>query len=353
MAMDDKALRRSGPVLVSCAALVVIVAGLRAAQPIVVPLVVATFAAMICLPVLRWLQEKRLPTWLALVVMTTGIILIGLAIIAIVGTSINQLREDLPEYQTRIGDLQQQLTDRLKPYGVDLGAGFRKETFDAQRAVSLFGDMLGALGAVLSDGLVIGFTLIFMLLEAAELPKKLRAIGSGTDAVAARFDGIQQSVRRYVSIKTRICFVNGVLVALWVWLLGVDFPLLWGLLAFLFNYIPNIGSFIAAIPAIVLALIQHGWASAAYVAAGYIVIDMVIGSIIEPRIMGRGLGLSPLVVFVSLVFWGWVLGPVGMLFSVPLTMLVKIVLDHSEDLRWIGVLLSAEAPATARAANRR
>ena len=344
MAMDDKALQRSGPVLVSCAALVVIVAGLRAAQPIVVPLVVATFAAMICLPVLRWLQEKRLPTWLALIVMTTGIILIGLAIIAIVGTSINQLREDLPEYQTRIGDLQQQLTDRLKPYGIDLGAGFRKETFDAQRAVSLFGDMLGALGAVLSDGLVIGFTLIFMLLEAAELPKKLRAIGGGTDAVAARFDGIQQSVRRYISIKTRICFVNGVLVTLWVWWLGVDFPLLWGLLAFLFNYIPNIGSFIAAIPAIVLALVQHGWASAAYVAAGYIVIDMVIGSIIEPRIMGRGLGLSPLVVFVSLVFWGWVLGPVGMLFSVPLTMLVKIVLDHSEDLRWIGVLLSAEAP---------
>jgi predicted PurR-regulated permease PerM len=197
---------------------------------------------------------------------------------------------------------------------------------------------------VLSDGLVIGFTLIFMLLEAAELPRKLRAISGGTDSMATRFESVQHSVRRYVSIKSRICLVNGILVALWVWWMGVDFPLLWGLLAFLFNYIPNIGSFIAAIPAVVLALIQYGWGAAASVGAGYIVIDMVLGSIIEPRIMGRGLGLSPLVVFVSLIFWGWVLGPVGMLFSVPLTMLVKIALDHSEDLRWVGVLLSDQAP---------
>ena len=145
--------------------------------------------------------------------------------------------------------------------------------------------------------------------------------------------------------------VNGLLIAAWLWLLGVDFPLLWGLLAFLLNFIPNIGSFIAAVPAVVLAFLQLNLATAAYAAAGYVALDFVIGNVIEPRLMGRGLGLSSLVVFLSLVFWGWVLGPVGMLFSVPLTMIVKIVLDSSDDLRWIAILLSSEAPAKpARAA---
>jgi predicted PurR-regulated permease PerM len=128
--------------------------------------------------------------------------------------------------------------------------------------------------------------------------------------------------------------------------LGVDFPLLWGLLTFLLNFVPNIGSFIAAAPAVSLAFLQFGVGRAALAAAGYIVLETGIGNVLEPRLMGRGLGLSPLVVFVSLVFWGWVLGPAGMLFSVPLTMIVKIALDTSDDLRWVAVLLS-ETPKRA------
>ncbi len=338
--MADKELRISGPVLVSAACFVVVVAGVRAAQPIIVPFVVAAFLAMISLPPLQWLREKGLPTWAALLVMTVVIILVALLLIGVIGTSVNQLRHELPVYQERVEEIQAQLVAWLEKMGI-VGDELQQESLNAQRALSLFGNMLGALGSVLSDALMIVFILIFLLLEAADLPDKLRAIAGGDDSITGRFETIQRSVRQYISIKTRLSFLTGVLVVVWLWACGVDFPLLWGLLAFLFNYIPNIGSFIAAVPAVVLAYLKLGPATAIYAALGYVVINVVIGNVIEPRVMGRGLGLSTLVVFLSLVFWGWVLGPIGMLFSVPLTMIVKIVLDHSEDMRWVGTLLSA------------
>jgi AI-2 transport protein TqsA len=354
--MVDKSPKMGSPVLVSLAAFVVIVAGLRAAQGIVVPFIVAAFLAMICLPPLQWFKEKGLPTWLALLAISAIIVVIGLGVVGVVGSSVNELRLQLPEYQERVGALQKDLVDWLKQRDFDVGFRLDQESFDAQRALSLFGTMLGALGSVLSNALVIVFTLIFILLEAADFPAKLRAITPGSSDISRRMERIQTNVRHYISLKTRISFLTAVLVTAWLWLLGVNFPLVWGLLVFLFNFIPNIGSIIAAVPAIVVAFLQPDASGqavtmaasltlAAYVAAGYIVINIVIGSVIEPRLMGRGLGLSALVVFISLVFWGWVLGPVGMLFSVPLTMIVKIVLDNSDDLRWVAILLGSDVPA--------
>lgn len=352
---DNSHAFRASSVLLSMAAFVVVVAGLRAAQSIVVPFLVAAFLAMICLPALAWFKEHGWPTWLALVAVSAIIVVIGLVIVAVIGTSVNELRLQLPEYQRRVGVLQQDLADWLHEHDVDLGLRLDQENFDAKRALSLLGTMLGALGSVLGNALIIIFMLIFMLLEAADLPAKLRAITPGSSALAGRMDRIQETVRRYVSLKTRLSFLTGLLVTAWLWLLGVDFALVWGLMAFLFNFVPNIGSIIAAVPAVAVAFLQPdpgGGAGtivaslwlAGYAVAGYLVINMIIGNVLEPRVLGRGLGLSALVVFVSLVFWGWVLGPVGMLFSVPLTMIVKIVLDNSEDLQWIAILLGSETP---------
>jgi predicted PurR-regulated permease PerM len=347
---DDAKSTTGGSALVLLAALVVIVAGLRAAQPIVVPFVVALFLAMICLPPLRWLQEKGLPAWLALIAIIAVVLVIGIAIVGVVGASINELRSQLPVYEKRVAELQESGTKWLNDRGLNLGLRFSREQFDAQQALSLFGNLLSALGSVLGHGLVVAFLLIFMLLEAADFPAKLAAIRPRDGFTPERIKTIQADVRRYVSIKTVISFANGALVAAWLWLLGVDFPLLWGLLTFLLNFVPNIGAFLAAVPAIVLAFLQLGLASAIYATAGYLVIEMVVSNIIEPRVMGRGLGLSPLVVFLSLVFWGWVLGPVGMLFSVPLTMVVKIALDTSDQFRWVSVLLGSDAPHEVRRA---
>jgi predicted PurR-regulated permease PerM len=271
---------------------------------------------------------------------------IGVLIVGVIGGSVNELREQLPKYEKRVEELQDQVSKWLKDRNIDPGFKFRHEDFDAQRAVSLFGSLLGAIGSLLGNALVIVFTLVFMLLEAADFPAKLRAIAPDSEGLSTRVAKIQSSVRQYVTIKTRVSFLGGVLLTVWLWFLGVDFPLFWGLLAFLLNFIPNIGTFIAAAPAVAVAFLQLNLATAVYAAAGYLVVDFALGNILEPRLMGRGLGLSTLVVFLSLVFWGWVLGPVGMLFSVPLTMIVKIALANTDNLQWIAILLSSEVPAT-------
>jgi AI-2 transport protein TqsA len=135
-------------------------------------------------------------------------------------------------------------------------------------------------------------------------------------------------------------------ITLWLWVQGVDYPGMWGVFAFLFNYIPNIGSIIAAVPAVLLALVQLGPGAAAFVGLGFLIVNTVVGSVIEPKIMGQGIGLSALVVFLSLAFWGWVLGPVGMLLSVPLTMAAKIALGGRASTQWLSVLLGSNKDAT-------
>jgi predicted PurR-regulated permease PerM len=126
---------------------------------------------------------------------------------------------------------------------------------------------------------------------------------------------------------------------------GVDFPVLWGVLAFFLNYVPNIGSIVAAIPPTLLALLGLGGGASFAILTGYVVINNVLGNIVEPRVMGQGLGLSPFAVLLSLVFWGWVLGPIGMLLSIPLTMAVKIAMESGDQTRWIAVLLGPGAAA--------
>jgi predicted PurR-regulated permease PerM len=154
------------------------------------------------------------------------------------------------------------------------------------------------------------------------------------------------NIQNYIVIKSTISLLTGIIIASSLAIIGVDFPLLWGLLAFLLNYIPTIGSIIAAIPAVFWTLVQLGPGSALLAGVVFLVTNFIMGSIIEPRYMGRGLGLSTLVVFLSLVFWGWVFGPIGMLLSVPLTMTVKIALDSSEDTLWMATLIGSKVPST-------
>jgi AI-2 transport protein TqsA len=186
---------------------------------------------------------------------------------------------------------------------------------------------------------------VFLLLEATGLPRKLRdAIGSRRSERLEWFGTVMSEVQRYLALKTLISAMTGLLIAASAWLLGVDFAMLWGVLAFFLNFIPNVGSIIAAVPAVLVALLQHGIGTALALAAVYIAVNMVIGNLIEPALFGRRLGLSTLVVVLSLVFWGWVWGPVGMFLSVPLAMATKIMLDNTSGYRWVAALM-AGAPA--------
>jgi len=331
--------------LLTIAAFVVVVAGMKAAVAILVPFLLAAFIAIIGGAPLFWLQRKRLPAWLALLIVIFGIFVIGFLIVGLVGSSVKDFSEDLPVYQEKLKQQTTAIIAWLASHGVDTSGLALEEKFDPGSIMRLVSALLNSLGNVLTNGFLILMTVIFILLEASSFPEKLRTILGDADSSLVHFNDFTDNVKQYMAIKTLVSLATGVLVTIWIAIIGVDYPLLWGLLAFALNYVPNIGSIIAAIPVVLLATIQLGIIQAVAVAIGYLVVNIVMGSVIEPRFMGRGLGLSTLVVFLSLIFWGWVLGPVGMLLSVPLTITAKIALDSSEETRWIGVLLGPQRAA--------
>jgi predicted PurR-regulated permease PerM len=212
-------------------------------------------------------------------------------------------------------------------------------------AMGLVASILNSLKGVLTNTFLIIFTTIFILLEASSVGTKVEAAFGRSANSLERPRIFLQNLGRYLGIKTIISFATGLCAGILTWAIGLDFPLLWAMLAFLLNYIPTIGSIIAAVPAILLALVQLGPAEAGATAIGFAAINVVFGNAIEPRLMGYGVGISPLIVFVGLVFWGWVFGPVGMLLSVPLTMTLKLALESDERSRWIAILIGSERDA--------
>ena len=334
--------RKTSQILVTIASFVVVVAGMSAAKVVLVPFLLAAFIAIITAPPLFWLQRKGLPTWLALLIVILGVLFIALLMAGLVGSSVKDFSRDLPVYEAKLKQQTSLITEWLERLGVDISGLSLTKIFDPGAAMKLVATLLNSLGNVLANGFLILMTVIFILLEASGFPAKLRTVLGGPESSLVRFDNFISNVKHYMAIKTLVSLATGILIAIWLTIIGVDYPLLWGLLTFALNYIPNIGSIIAAVPAVLLAIIQLGFMKAGAAAAGYVVINLLMGSVIEPRFMGRGLGLSTLVVFLSLLFWGWLLGPVGMLLSVPLTITAKIALDSRDDTRWIAVLLGPE-----------
>lgn len=330
--------------LLTLASFVIVVAGMRAAQPLMVPFLLAIFIAIICTGPLHWLQERKVPTALAVLIIILTVIAISLTILTLVGTSVNDFTLSIPTYQEKLRLQTLGLLPWLEKLGVKIAPGDLLNYFDPGKAMQMVASTLAKTGGVLTNALLILLTVIFILLEAAGMPAKMHAALDDAEASLSSFERFSDGVRQYLAIKTLVSLATGLLITLWLLFLGLDYPLLWGLVAFLLNYIPNIGSIIAAIPAVLLSLVQLGPSSTLLVAGGYLATNLLMGSALEPKLMGRKLGLSTLIVFLSLVFWGWVLGPVGMLLSVPLTMIVKIALEVNPETTWLAILLGSEAP---------
>jgi AI-2 transport protein TqsA len=335
-------LSKGAQVLLLLAAFIVVVAGMRAAQAIIVPFLLAAFITVISSPPLFWLQERRVPTAIALLLVIFVILFSLLLIAGLVASSVNDFSAKLPLYAARLKVQTDAILGWLEQNRVDVDSLELDKIFNAAAVMQFVAMLLKELGGILTNGVLILLTVIFMLLEASSFPTKLQAIFRKPEASLGRIKYFIGTVNRYMAIQTVISLATGACVAIFLTVMGVDYPLLWGVLAFLLNYIPNIGSIMAAVPAVLLTIIQFGLGRAVGVAIGYLVINMAIGNVISPRLMGRGLGLSTLVVFLSLIFWGWILGPVGMLLSIPLTMMVKIALESSENTRWAAILLGSE-----------
>ena len=329
--------------LMTAAAVVVVIAGLKAASEVLLPVLAAGFLAVLSIPPVRALQRRKVPDWAAVLIVFLGVLVAVGLVSLFVGTSIKGFSANVPKYEERLREYTTGLLDWLGGFGIELSTDTVREQLDTGSLMRMTGSAIGALGAVLSNTLFVLLTVVFILAEAAGLPKKLRAAFDVGEDELNQFAGVMTDLQTYLSVKTRISLITGVLALLSTWIIGVDYPLLWGLIAFLLNYVPTLGSIIAGAPPVVLALVQFGWERALAVVVCYVVINVVMGNVLEPRMMGRSLGLSSLVVFLSLVFWGFVWGPVGMVLSVPLTMVVKILLEHSDDMKWLAVLLSSGA----------
>jgi len=323
------------------------------AAAIVVPFLLALFIAIIAATPVNWLRKRGVPDILCIGIVLLAVLALLALISLMLGNTMTQFNQALPEYQARLNDIMAKIALLLSERGIDLKAAGILETFDPGIVMNFANTLVLGLADVLSNTVLIMFTTMFMLFDVLDFPRKFKTVqGSESEKVLEQIALLVKSTNEYTVIKAIISFGTGVLIWLCLTFTGLDFALLWGVIAFILNFVPNIGSILAAVPAVLLAFVQLGPVYGLVVIAIYGMINTIMGNVVEPKIMGKRLGLSTLTVFLSLVFWGWLFGPVGMLLSVPLTMAVKFAAMNSPQTSWFGVLLSPapeeqpEPPAT-------
>ncbi|SBS31386.1 AI-2 transport protein TqsA [Marinomonas aquimarina] len=329
--------------LVGIAAFILIIAGLKEASQIVVPFMLSVFIAIICSPLQNTLRQYKVPTWLSIILIVLLILACLGSVGLLVAASLDNFSQQLPAYRERFGMEMSAIFQQLNNVGINISYQQIRGYVDPSSLMNLFTNTLTSLGNVLTNVFLVIMIVVFILLEAAEIPKKLNYAFGDASRSMEKMDRFISTVNQYLMIKTLISIGTGLLIGLWVWFLGVDFPVLWGVCAFLLNFIPNIGSIIAAIPTMFLAFVQLGSFDAVLTGVGFLAVNLVMGNFIEPRFMGKGVGLSPLVVFLSLMLWGWVFGPVGMLLSIPLTIILKFAFEANPKMNWLAILLDSKA----------
>ncbi|MDN3648758.1 AI-2E family transporter [Reinekea marina] len=324
--------------LISCASIVIIIAGVKIAQPIIVPVLIAFFLALLTNPGVALLRRLRVPLGLSITLMVGLVFTFFYGVGSIVAASSGDFINNFPTYTVQVEKWLTTLRESA-PWITNDVQQYIEELRPTERLLSFAGTLFSSIGSFLTAIVLVLFTLIFSLYEAQSAAKKV-TFALGDDLTINYVKRFSKLVQRYLLIKTLISIATGLIVGIFLWLLGVDYPVIWGTLAFLMNFVPNIGSMLAAIPPVLLASIQLGLPGFLISLTGFVGINMVIGNFIEPKLMGRTLDISPLIVFLSLVFWGWILGPVGMLLAIPLTVVIKIGLEIHPDTQWAAKLLS-------------
>lgn len=343
--MSNPVASTSKSVAVQIAAYLFIIAALMYASSIITPLLLALFISVVCAQPIRWLQKRKVPNGIAVLIVLFGILLVFFGMGEIVARTVSQFRADIPLYDSRMSELSTTIFTTLDNLGLDISLDNLETSVNASKIMSYSAGILGALGNVMSNTLLILFIVIFMLLEINSFKTKMQAIVKTSEGTLDYINRIDSSIRNYLGLMTLLSLITGVAIWLALTIIGVKYAILWSLLAFLLNYIPNFGSIIASVPAIIFALIQMGTGGAIWTVVTFVTVNMVVGNIVQPAVMGKGLGLSSLVVFISLIFWGFIFGTVGMFLSVPLSMVAKIAFEQKENTKWIAIMLGTENEA--------
>ena len=340
---EDHRIPRILAVLGSFAAAVIVVAGLRGAASLVGPAFLALMLTVTVHPLHGWAARRRWPTWVGTIVGLAGVylLLIGLALSLVVALA--RFGTLLPSYQQEFDDLVNSLRTPLAALGIgvdQLESMFR--SLGVGRVAGFVAGTLNSLLGVLSSLFLIVALLFFMGIDAAGFGARMPSLAASRPDLARALSSFARGTRRYLVVSTVFGFIVAVIDVVVLWLLGVPAPLLWGLLAFITNYIPNIGFVLGLIPPAALALLEGGPGLMIAVIAAYAIINVVIQTVIQPKFVGDAVGLSVTVTFVSLLFWGWVLGPLGVLLAVPLTLFARAVLLEADPAaRWANLLIAS------------
>ena len=322
------------------ASFVVILAGIKMANEIVVILILSIFISSICSSLLKVLHKRLIPKIFSYFFVLIIILLISFMFYYTVNISLKDFATNLPFYEERFKTILLDLIYSLQ----QLGIGINKEKMlDTLNFNSFFGfttNFIGSIGTFLSKFLLVIIGVVFILEELKSFQLKVKVIFGNDEKRLKQFNLFSYNIQKYFVVKSFISFLTGFIIAIALSLFGVDYPILWGAISIIFNFIPVIGSIIAAIPPILLALMNLDLNTTIYILLFYIIIEILISNILEPKLMGKELGLSPLVIFFSLIFWGYILGIVGMFLAVPITMTLKIAFDSHTNTQWLGILMS-------------
>jgi len=344
--MNNKSLGTiNGSPLIKLAALIIIITGVIYSKSIIAPFILAIFISIICAQPISWLEKKKVPNWLSVVIVLFGLIILFSGFSILVGGALSSFSNNVANYESSLTKIINTFIQFLNDQGINIQKDQVSELIQPAKILKFTASALNGIFKMVGSTFLIFLIIFFILTEFKSFSTKAKAILIGSDESINYISTIIQNIRHYLAIKTLICLITGTLIYVSLLIIGVEYALLWALIAFLMSYIPHIGSIIAAIPTVLFALVQQGIGGALWTLGAFIIIQNTIGNFIEPRVMGKGLGLSTLVVFLSLLFWGFILGPVGMFLSVPITMTIKIILEHNEKTRWIAILLGTPAEA--------
>ncbi len=335
------------PFIISLAAFIVVIAGLIYGAALITPLLMALFISIVCSQPIMYLRKKKVPQGLAIFIVFGILIAIFIGFAELIGSSLSSFSNNAGVYEKNLDEMGASLLHFFNERGIDISFNKLKELMEPSKVMGLTAGILSELGGFMGNSLTILFLTLFLLMELDDISLKVNAIFKNYSGSLSYLDVIGNSIRHYLSIKTLTSLLTGIFIWIALVIIGVDYAIIWALLAFLLNYIPNIGSIIAAFPAVLFALIQLGFGGALVTIIVFVAVNMIIGSIVEPKMLGQGMGLSTFIVFLSLIFWGFVLGTVGMFLSVPLTMTLKIMLEQNPKTKWIAIVLGTKKDAQA------
>jgi AI-2 transport protein TqsA len=327
--------------LIVAAAACIVAAFMRWAAPILAPILLALFITMIATPPLQWMRRKGLPKYLAVLIILLVLLDVGSLIALTTTGALEALQIGLPRYQERLVLLTDEFGRWLETMGIDKSREALRDLISPAAASRFVYTALTNASGVVTNGLLVLLIVAFMLAEASAMPQRLRAAFATTDDIERRLQKLLKAINRYMMIKLIMSLATAVCIWIWLWVIGVDYAAALAITAFLLNFIPVVGNILMTVPAVLVALVQSDISTALMVVLGYTVVNLAIGNVLEPRLTGRELGISSVLILLSLLFWGWVLGPVGLFLAVPLTMAVMEVLHASPSTRPIAILLGS------------